>query len=143
MATHTPSDPAETLRQAAENSGSFAVVEKESPSQEYTRFPVCVIDPSEDEDESNALDISNHIYREEIDFLVHVVSLRDQSNPRTTNDGLVDDFLDQLAADIDGTDGDGRFEKVRRARVTMTVGSDEVYLTTLVIRVTRNSEYNP
>jgi len=141
MATHTPSDPAETLRQAAENSGSFAVVEKENPSQEYTAFPVCVIDPTENEDDSEATDTNARIYTERIDFLVHLVSLRDQRNPRSLNDGLVDDYMDQLNADVEGTDEAGRYEKVRRARTTMQVGTDEVYLTTLVMRVTRNSRY--
>jgi hypothetical protein len=49
--------------------------------------------------------------------------------------------MDQLNADVEGTDEAGRYEKVRRARTTMQVGTDEVYLTTLVMRVTRNSRY--
>lgn len=141
MATHTPSDPAGTLKSAAENSGSFGTVEKEDPSQEYTSWPICVVDPTEDEDESTATDTNARIYSEEIDYMVHIASLRDQNSPRSTNDGLVDDFLDQLFADVGDTDESGRYEKVRRTRTTMEVGSDEVYLTTLVMRVTRNSRY--
>lgn len=141
MATHTPSDPAGTLKQAAENSGSFGVVEKEDPSQEYTSWPVCVVDPTEDEDESVATDTNNRFYEEEIDYLVHIASLRDQDSPRSTNDQYVDDFLDQLFADIDGTDECGSYSKQRRTRTTMEVGSDEVYLATLVIRVERESRY--
>lgn len=141
MATHTPSDPAGTLKGAAVNSGAFGTVEKEDPSQEYTSWPVCVIDPTEDEDGSTPTDTNARFYEEEIDYLVHIASLRDQGSPRTANDGHVDAFLDQLYSDIDGTAECGRYEKTRRTRTTMEVGSDEVYLTTLVIRVERNSRY--
>jgi len=141
MATHTPSDPADTLKQAAENTGSFGTVEKENPSQEYTDWPVCVIDPTEEEDLSEATDTNSRMYEEEIDYLVHIASLRSNDTPRQTNDDLVDDFLDQVYVDVDGTDECGRYTKNRRARVVMEIGSDDVYLTTLVMRVERNSRY--
>lgn len=141
MATHTPSDPASTLKSAADSSGSFGTVEKEDPPQEITDWPACVVDPTEEEDESVAQDTASRHYEEEVDYMVHVASLRDQSNPRTTNDGLIDDFLDQLYADIAGTDEEGDYEKVRRTRVVGNIGSDEAYITTIVIRVHKTSRY--
>lgn len=141
MATHTPSDPAGTLKAAADNSGSFKVVEKEDLSQEYTKWPVCAIDPTEDEDESESITTNGEVYEEEVDYIVHVMSLRDGDTPRSDNDSLVDDFLDQLFADTRGTDEEGDYEKVRRTRVVGEIGTDEAYISSLVIRVSRQSTY--
>lgn len=141
MATHTPSDPVGTLETAATNTGDYGTIETEDLSQEYTSWPVFVVDPTEEEDESVAQDTANRIYEEEVDYLCHLVTPKTTTDPRTSNDTLVDNFLDQLYADVAGTDEEGDYEKVRRTRIEVTVGSDEVYITTLVMRVSRTSRY--
>ena len=139
----TPLAPTDRLAGAAEDTGSFGTVLKDLP-QEVKRWPLFCIDPTEDEDESTALTTSSDTYREEIDYVVYLavrVSHTEGTPARDRLTALRDEYLTQLFAAASGSGEGGRYTKVRRARLEQTIGSDEALMDAIVIRVTRNAQY--
>jgi len=151
MATSTPADPVQRMKDAATNAGGFGTVLDDLP-QEVQDWDLFCMDPVETEDQSESQTTNAKNYTEQHDYVVYLATIRQdrlnantKSNPSLTprqhlNDQR-DSYLEQLAADAEANGETGRYEKVRRTRLIKTIGTDEAFVDAITIRVTRSAQY--